>query len=195
MSLHISDVLAPERTKYDEIWSTPEYNASLSPGLENVERFMNVIKPALGASLIDIGCGTGKAGLEFERRGLQVSWMDLTAAALDADVDQGHFADGPVWGHAWRGMRPNSWDYGFCCDVLEHIPTEYTMLAVERILRSCRTAWLQIAFKPDALGALIGKPLHLTVQPFTWWRDRIATLGSIMDARDLCGHGLFVVKR
>jgi hypothetical protein len=33
------------------------------------------------------------------------------------------------------------------------------------------------------------------VQSFAWWRDRIATLGTLTEARDLCGTGLYVVHR
>jgi hypothetical protein len=47
----------------------------------------------------------------------------------------------------------------------------------------------------DGYGKFIGKPLHLTVQAFAWWRDRIATLGNLIEARDLCGTGLYVVQR
>jgi hypothetical protein len=33
------------------------------------------------------------------------------------------------------------------------------------------------------------------VQSFAWWRDRIATLGNLIEARDLCGTALYVVQR
>ena len=189
MKLHTVDILEPERGKYDEIWGVPEYH-DFSPGLENVQRFMDVIEPHRGESLIDFGCGTGKAGLEFEARGLDVWWQDLTDSALDENVKRWRFERSAIFDRDY--MR---WDYGFCCDVLEHIPTEFTMASIARIVRDCRTSWLQISFEPDNFGSLIGQPLHLTVQPFEWWRDRIALFGNLIDARDLCGVGLFVVKR
>lgn len=193
------DGAAQERAKYAEIWSLEEYRTANSPGEDNVQRFMDVIEPAPGSSLMDVGCGAGRAGLDFQSRGLRVGWLDITAAALDPDVPRDRFTEAPIWNH-WGFNIPGcdalgEFEYGFCCDVLEHIPTEYTMLAVQRILQHCRIAWLQISLRPDEFGKLIGERLHLTVQPFDWWLVRLATLGKVTDARDLCGAGLFVVSR
>jgi 2-polyprenyl-3-methyl-5-hydroxy-6-metoxy-1,4-benzoquinol methylase len=193
--MHIADGAAQERDKYAEIWGFEEYRTSESPGLINVERFMSVVKPAPMSTIIDIGCGQGGAGLEFKKLGLIPSWVDITSAALNPEVDRQYFVESPLWGD-WRGQRrQHGWDYGFCCDVLEHIPPEYTMLSLDRIISNCRTTWLQIALRPDEFGKLIGETLHLTVRPFDWWLIRLATLGRVIDARDLCGEGLFIVER
>jgi SAM-dependent methyltransferase len=190
--IHIADGAAQERDKYAEIWGFEEYRTANSPGLINVERFMSVVKPASGSTIIDIGCGAGKAGLEFQALGLVPSWVDITGAALDPAIDRRSFVESPLW-NDWR--RKQGWDYGFCCDVLEHIPPEYTMLSLDRIISNCRTSWLQIALRPDEFGKLIGEPLHLTVRPFDWWLIRLATLGRVIDARDLCGDAMFIVER
>lgn len=192
--MHTLDPAAPERAKYDEIWSMPEYRV-FSPGMENVDRFIQVLKPTKGDTLIDIGCGEGKAGLAFQEYGLDVSWLDITEAQLSEQISRKRFIESPIWHDLWTHRRVLGWQYGFCCDVMEHIPIEFTMLSLERIIRSCRTSWFQISHEPDMFGHLIGTPLHLTVQPFDWWRDRIASVGVITDARDLCGMGLFVVRR
>jgi 2-polyprenyl-3-methyl-5-hydroxy-6-metoxy-1,4-benzoquinol methylase len=193
--MHIPDGSAQERAKYAEIWAFPEYQAAHSPGLENVDRFIEVMKPKPFSTIADIGCGSGKAGLAFQRQAnMQAHWVDLTAAGLDPEVDRSRFTETPLWN--WRKTRALAYDYGFCCDVLEHIPTEYTMLCIARILENCRTAWLQISLQPDNFGPkLLGEPLHLTVRPYDWWLIRIATLGEVVDARDLCGVGLYVVER
>lgn len=188
--LHVADGAAQERAKYQEIWSIPEYRVQ-SPGLEDVDHFMDVMDPPHGSSLIDIGCGEGLAGLEFAKRGFHVNWLDLTDAGLSPKVDRSRFIEAPLWSNWPRDL----WDYGYCCDVLEHIPSEYTMICVGRILQACETAWLRIALTPDAFGQMIGEPLHLTVRPFDWWLVRLATLGKVKDARDLCGVGLYVVSR
>ncbi len=200
--IHVADGAAQERDKYAEIWTFDEYRKANSPGLINVDRFMSVMKPKTGSSLIDIGCGSGRAGLEFQRRGLDVSWLDLTAAGLDPEVERSRFKEAPLWadwemefGSFFADLERPHFDYGFCCDVMEHIPPEYTMLALHRIITACSTTWLQIALRPDEFGKLIGEPLHLTVRPFSWWLVRLATLGKVIEARDLCGDGLFVVTR
>jgi SAM-dependent methyltransferase len=192
LRIHKVDAAAKEREKYSELWrDVPEYR-TYSPGLENVERFMSVMKPAYGATLIDVGCGTGGAGLKLTGHGLNVTYLDITDAGLDPQIDRKRFIESAIWKN-WRGQR---WfDYGFCCDVMEHIPTEYTMLSLKNIIDGCMQSWFQIAFVPDEFGRAVGAPLHLTVQPFTWWRDRIGALGTLTDARDLGAQGVFVVAR
>ncbi len=189
------DVAAAERAKYAEVWSAVAEYKHFSPGLQNVKRFMDVIKPDIGTTLIDIGCGAGVAGLEFHEYGVQVDWLDLTDAGLEPEVDRRRFIEAPIWSPWWGAKRKQGWDYGFCCDVMEHIPPEFTMLCVSRILDACRTTWFQIALVPDEFGKAIGTPLHLTVQPYKWWLERLASLGKVIDARDLCGVALYVVTR
>src|SRR5262245_53544690 len=174
-----------ERTKYEKIWKDIPAYREFSPGLENVQRFYDVLHPRRDSSLIDIGCGTGVAGLEFEKRGLEVTFLDITSAGLGKDF-VGNFLLASLWDR-WPSQFKHGFDYGFCCDVMEHIPPEYTMLVIDRILSVCRTAWFQIALHPDQFGKEIGQTLHLTVRPFTWWRDNFKTLGNLIDARDLCG--------
>lgn len=196
--IHVADGSAQERDKYAEIWSRPEYREAHSPGVENVERFMSVMQPRPGSTIVDIGCGSGKAGLEFERRGLRSWYLDITDAGLDAEVPPQRFSQAPLWSLAWP-LAPSAghrFDYGFCCDVLEHIPPEYSLLVCDRILENCNIAWLQISNQPDNFGpALLGEPLHLTVRPYAWWLLRLGTIGKVVDARDLCGASLFVVTR
>jgi hypothetical protein len=186
-------IMEAERDKYAELWTdVPEYR-NFSPGLENVQRFFDVLSPQRDYSLIDIGCGEGVAGLAFQDRGLKVTWLDITDAGLKPEVPRQRFIRSALWDR-WKLLNQMGFDYGFCCDVMEHIPTEYTMLALDRIISACRMSWFQIAFLHDGHGKFIGKPLHLTVQPFVWWLDRLKGIGNVIDARDLCGRGLFIVE-
>lgn len=183
-----------ERAKYAELWdSVPDYR-NYSPGMENVSRFMDIMKPASGSTLIDIGCGTGSAGVEFQHSGLDVSWIDITDVGLRPDIPRCRFMRAPLW-EDWTRNWKYGFDYGFCCDVMEHIPPEYTMLVIDRIISSCRISWFQIALVPDQFGTTIGETLHLTVQPFVWWLEHMRGTGAVIDARDLCGQAMFVVKR
>lgn len=191
------NIIDTERDKYAELWSDVPAYRNYSPGLENVSRFMDVMKPEPYSSLIDIGCGTGDAGLEFQRRGLDVSWIDITDAGLNKDVPRDHFIQAPLW-MAWERHLVGSdygYDYGFCCDVMEHIPTEFSMLVVDRIVSVCEVAWFHICLVPDQFGSSIGQPLHLTVKPFGWWLERLKFAGDVIDARDLCQQALFVVRK
>lgn len=156
---------------------------SRSPGLGNVERFVSVIKPEMGYSLIDIGCGTGEAGLKFrDEYMLDVSWTDATDEALHSSVPRERFIQAPLW-RTWHLRNRIGWDYGFCCNVLENLPTEYVMLSLERMVCACRTVWLQISRGSEE------------VRPHEWWKVRLATICEIVDARDLFGSGLYIVRR
>src|SRR6266576_1873482 len=112
--IHIADGSSQERNKYAEIWSLSEYREAHSPGEQNVDRFMSVMKPKPGERIIDVGCGAGNAGLEFENRGLRSWWLDITAAGLDVGVDRSRFIEAPIWSQ-WGGEILPKWDYAFSC--------------------------------------------------------------------------------
>lgn len=189
------DVATSEKQKYEAIWNVDNYAKATSPGVENVKNFMKVLDShPKSSSLIDLGCGSGKAGLEFIRLGFDVTLIDITDTGLDAEVaNRGRFIEMPLWDHRWPKFKATGWDYGYCCDVMEHIPTEYVMLTLERIVSACRITFFSIALRPDVFGATIGQPLHLTVRDFIWWRDHLKDVGVVLEARDICGDGIFVV--
>lgn len=182
---------ASERALYERAWAVREY-ATDSPGRAFLPAFLEMAGPELGLcdSVIDAGCGAG-AGLEALR---EAGYARLAGADL-VDARQGPpatlpFFEGPLWSIA---CQPFDWVY--CCDVLEHIPEEFTMLVVARLLDACAMgAFFSICLEPDGFGALVGEALHKTVRPFTWWRDRLAELGRIVECRDLLSHGLYLVE-
>jgi hypothetical protein len=96
----------------------------------------------------------------------------------------------------WRSDRSlGAADWVYCCDVLEHIPTAFTMLVVERLLDVAKQGvFLSICHQPDQHGAWVGEALHQTVQPFVWWRDHLSQIGELIEARDLLMNGIFVVR-
>lgn len=191
--MRVTDV---EREKYAAIWLMPGYE-TFSPGEENAKRFLSVLSPEPGKTVLDAGCGAGRGGMALAALGLDVWYLDITSAGLDeygAGVPLGRFIEQPLW-HRIAMPSAVEFDYGYCCDVMEHLPTEYTMLAARNIIDVCRVTWFQIAFFHDGWGAAINQDLHLTVRTFQWWLDRLDTIGNVIDARDLCGSGIFVVER
>jgi hypothetical protein len=86
-------------------------------------------------------------------------------------------------------------DHVYCCDVLEHLPTQFTMLAVDQILRITKVgAYFSVFFEQDGYGPWVGRYLHLTVQPFVWWRDALREMGDVVEARDCHEFGIFYVR-
>lgn len=176
-------VAARERAKYAEVWDIADYHKH-SPGKRYAELFGRMVKPD-GGTALDIGCGAGAGGRAIgEQYGLHVVYLDqVKVGDLDPFIEQ------PLW-----QPIPGVYDYGYCCDVMEHLPQEFTMLAVRNMLDACKQVFFSISFQRDHFGAYVGEPLHLTVQPFAWWRDRLSEMGALQDARDLLGEGVFVVE-
>lgn len=178
-----------EAQKYEQAWSLPGY-ATHSPGVQWAELFGEIAQPGPNQTVYDLGCGNGAGGKALaERYGLAAAYVDhvRVEGVPEPFIEQCLWDDlisrwdGPFW-------------YGYCCDVLEHIPPQFTMLAARRMLEACDQVFFSVSFRPDSFGAFIGQPLHLTVQPFSWWRDALAEVGELLEARDLLGEGVFLVR-
>lgn len=171
-----------EKQKYADIWDIPDY-CRASPGKGYADLFRRMACPEAG-TVIDLGCGAGEGGRALEAFGLHVVYLDhVRVGDLDPFIEQ------PLW----RSI-PGVYDYGYCCDVMEHIPQEFSMLCVRNMLNACREVFLSISFTPDRFGVYVGEPLHLTIRSFAWWRDRLREMGTLVDARDLLGEGVFLVR-
>jgi hypothetical protein len=174
-----------EREKYAAVWSLPQYH-NTSPGKRHAELFGRMVQPERGLSVLDIGCGAGEGGKALkELHGLNVEYLDQVKVGSLAP-----FIEQPLW-------KPITakFSYGYCCDVMEHIPTEFTMLCVRNMLDACEQVFFSISFQHDHFGAYVGEALHLTVKPFTWWRDCLGEMGQLAEARDLMGEGVFLVRK
>ncbi len=188
-----------ECAKYERAWGLPEYHG-YSPGKHWVEVFGEIADPKPGETLIDLGCGAGEATKGLAALGLDIAQIDLAdfrAVRLTEPAPVRPaipFRAAPLWsGWSFPGRFARA-DYGYCCDVMEHIPPEYVMLTLERIRANCQRVFFSIAHLPDRCGHMVGEPLHLTLQPFEWWRDRLAEMGEVVHARDMMGESLFYVR-
>ncbi len=177
-----------EQTKYEKIWKTPNY-AKMSPGKGFVKVFGELAHPQENEGLIDLGCGSGKAGRALAKRyKLNVTYLDF----VQVDKRNKPFIKRVLW----KPLPPRNpaWSYGYCCDVMEHIPIEYVMLVLENIRKACRHAFFSIANCPDQFGRNIGETLHLTVMPYSWWLGKLQEIGEVIDARDLLNESIFYVR-
>jgi len=189
-----------ERQKYDDLLLSVEQYGAFSPAERYLPVFLSLIGEARG-TVLDAGCCTGKGGLFLQAHGFDVTLCDLTPSGLVDEARTLPFVQGSIWqdlssiarakGHPCR----TRFDYVVCCDVLEHLPTHFTMLAIEQLLRVTRHAlFLSIGLVPDVFGVWTGTRLHQTVEPFQWWRDAIRELGHVTDARDLRESATFLVE-
>lgn len=181
-----------EAAKYTKMWEIPEYR-DFSPGEHFLCEFIRTAKPRKGATILDVGCGPGRASLFLSNFGFKVIPVDLVDNCLDENVRD-------ALGDKFRRIDitakalPRA-DYVFCCDVMEHLPLEDVDKALKNILNACDRAFLSIALVDDEFGAKIGEPLHLTVRSFEWWRRKLDKMGHIVKARDAKVNAIFYCGR
>ena len=188
----IKTALAKEEAeKYGKIWQVPSYR-NYSPGDSFSVLFPRDVTPA---SIVDIGCGTGRVMLKFLKKGFRPYLLDIAPNCLDKEVEEKlgkNFEVANLWEN-W-GRLDFLFHYGFCCDVMEHIPTEKVDSFLYQISNHCKYVFFSICNVEDGFGKEIGEELHLTVKPFLWWRDKMEEMGEILDGRDLLTNSVFFVK-
>lgn len=187
-----------ERLKYERMWREfPDYRVN-SPGESVLLKWLAIVKPKPGSSVIDFGCGPGRAATVMGLMGFRMTLVDIADNCLDPEVadlvDAGKLAftcmDFTETGH----LLPHA-DHGYCCDVMEHMPPDRVDAAIAQIIGKVRDAFFLVSLSEDNFGEEIGEDLHLTVQPFTWWRDKFREHGTLFDARDLIANAMFRVRR
>lgn len=174
-----------ERRKYEKCWSYQQYRL-YSPGEHALPIFRQVRRKK--GKLVDLGCGTGRAGNKLSEEGWKVTFLDFADNCLDWEVakKKPKFIKANLWSK-WNG----SYDVGYCCDVMEHLPPEKVDASLKNIFSHCEHVFFNIHFGPDNMGKLIGHPLHLTIEPFEWWLEKLSEYGEVKNARDLIGMGCF----
>lgn len=139
--------------------------------------------------MIDFGCGTGRAGLIIHQTN-PVILVDFVDNCRDAEAQVLPFIQ-------WDLTQPLPLHapYGFCTDVLEHIPTKDVETVIRNILDSATRVFFQISTVNDVMGDLIGEPLHLTVKPHNWWRTVFLKVGAKIEYEDQQPHvSLFYIN-
>lgn len=173
----------PEALKYGEMWKHPEYRA-VAPGEQLAQEFLRVVNPKKGAEVIDFGCGTGRGAFALALwGGLKVTMVDFVRNCLDDDVRDMLTTQA----HALKFVKadlekslPVVAEYGYCTDVMEHIPTEKVGRVLQNILLAAQHVFFSISTVDDSCGKIIGEPLHLTVKPFEWWEGLFKELDCVI---------------
>lgn len=185
-------LLEIERSTYRQMWAIEGYGER-SPGERYASTFAEMARPEALASVLDAGCGSGKGALALAALGLCVQCCDVTDEGLSAEAKTLPFTDACLWHSLTDRLSQVDWVY--CCDVMEHVPTAFTMLVAQNLLSIARCGvFFSICLTPDEFGAFIGKPLHQTVQSFVWWRESLRELGHVRECRDLGLTGLYLVE-
>jgi len=153
-----------EQRKYVKMWENQIYRKT-APGESCVTSAIASLEMKAGDSVIDFGCGTGRASQEFQRLGYDVTAVDFAPNCLDQDVDV-RFVQACLW-----SLPEMSADWGYCTDVMEHIPQEKVCDVLVGIANRTRGCFFAIATKQETLGWIAGKKLHLTLLEPEQWLD------------------------
>ena len=149
-----------ERAKYMKTWNDKGYRLA-SPGEINLHKFLEQ-NPKRG-SLVDFGCGTGRATLKLQKEGFDVLGVDIANNAIDTPVP---FEEACIW------EKPFKADWAYCCDVLEHIPPEFVEKTIENM--QTKNCFIQVHLKEDKFGKRVNETLHLTIKPHSWWLEKLS---------------------
>lgn len=186
----------PEQEIYQKMWERPEYRV-VAPGESAARLFLSVAAPLPGATVIDLGCGTGRGSVSLAAFGkMDVTAVDFTTNCLDPEAQAMVDAKAMKFEQAdlTKPLELRA-AYGFCTDVLEHIPPEDVDTVITNCLMACQNVFFQIATEDDVMGALIGHKLHLTVQPYEWWYKKFEDRGcKIMWSKEMAGCCMFYVS-
>jgi SAM-dependent methyltransferase len=158
-----------EQRKYERMWTFESYR-KYSPGERLFERGLAELGIEQGDSVIDFGCGPGRATAMFAERGFNVIGVDIAANCLDPNLRVVPF----MQANLWELPADLSADYGYCCDVMEHISPDKVDAVLSEISRCTRRrVFFNISFSDDNFGALIEDHLHLSVHSPEWWLAKL----------------------
>lgn len=173
-----------EARKYDAVWATAEYRNSPSPGRKILSYALNCLKiNKVPSSIADFGCGAGQVVTELGEIGLLPIGIDISSVGW---LGTGPFLQASLW-----ELPRITVDYGLCCDVMEHIPTDKVLATLTAIRAAVKhAAFFQIALFDDVFGPqLLGEPLHLTIASPVWWVAQFGFAGWDTNAHVDNPHG------
>lgn len=180
-----------EKRKYERMWEVDIYRKN-SPGEHLVDGAIDELGIEPGHSVIDFGCGPARATQYLQDFGCEVLGIDIAENCRDKGVNI-PFRLACLWALP-DDIDPADW--GYCCDVMEHIPPEHVDAVLAGIRRlSARGAFFNIAFFNDGFGNVIGERLHLTVRGLKWWiaklKEHWSTVEVVDSVTDTLPRGVF----
>lgn len=111
------------------------------------------------ASVLDYGCGQGTLGEALRARLSGAVIVDYDPAIPGKDSIEKH----------------KTFDLVVCTDVLEHIESDRLGVVIDHLFKlSAKLVFVVIATRPSNKFFPDGRNVHLTIEPASWWRERVA---------------------
>lgn len=162
-----------EREKYELMWKEPLYRSG-NGGLQHIEEFKRIANIQPGNVVVDFGCGEGKTLRPLTDAGAQVILIDIADNCLADDALQKSFLR-----HDLSKPLHLQADIGFCVDTMEHFPPVQIDDVFTNIFSIVNSCFFMVSTTNDKAGKLIGEMLHLTVEPYSWWKEKLSAHGEI----------------
>jgi SAM-dependent methyltransferase len=191
----------PELPRYLKLWGLEDgsYRRN-SPGEKLVDLFLE-LEPPENTTIIDWGCGTGRASKKLYEsdRNFDITMVDFAYNCLDDDVkklaknnDRLRFIEEDLT----KKSHLQS-DWGFCTDVLEHIEPDDIDAVLDNILTASKQVFFQISTQHDIFSKhpeMGDGDLHLTVENYNWWLKKFSDRNCIIHrSKEIGGAVIFFV--
>ena len=123
-----------ERDKYEKLWGEHKQYRAIAPGEQLADHFLAIAKPHPHQTVYDFGCGTGRGAARIAKR-CRVVGFDFAENCRDESVKDAfefrrHDLTRPIEGEIA--------DFGYCTDVLEHIPPADVPTVLKNIVTAAR---------------------------------------------------------
>jgi SAM-dependent methyltransferase len=172
---------AHEDDKYSALWSDGYQQANWQrlARLIQKERDPYSTKP----SIIDFGCGNGAALAFFRSKGYTVAGTDISSFVVD-ELRDNLFTVFHASLDSVPMIQDDAYTYGFCNDVIEHVPPTYITQSLDEMTRICsERLYISVCPTPAHNISKEGENLHLTIQPAAWWEQLFSQYGNVRPVR------------
>ena len=173
ISPYDSILIGQAYAKYKKAWDIPKYRED-SAGERYAKTVIAELGMKKGSTVLDLGCGTGKASKIMCKKGLDVHGIDIADNSLNEEMKEMRsfkFTQQCLW--KLDEVAPA--DYIYCANVMEHIPENLVHAALFQIDRNMtKSGFFSISTSVDSFGPEhLSQQMHLTVRDGRWWADQL----------------------
>ena len=155
-------------TDYDKGFYDQITQGSIDSAKEIVPWMIRYALPANVHTLVDVGCGRGVWGYEFQERGFEVLGIDGPYVTDPVIPFQPHDLREPL-------VLDKKYDVALCLEVAEHLPEQYADTLIKSLVDASEIIIFSAAI-PHQTGHG-----HVNCQWPSYWAEKFSTFGYIAE--------------